>query len=314
VIEMKRLFITIFLMMVAVTIVSADTMIIYPTDNMNCWRTGTNLAWANIRDGAGTNAAAGTDYFDNYIKSGTTAWTELDRNIQSYNLSNLSGKTITGVQLSVASTGTKSNTFTATPDAVITDVTPDAWGLLVKEDYNKVGTILMGNYTYAGWSTTDGVYNNVTLNSAGVSYFNNRTGTNASIAGRVSWDYDNNPGYYVASKTFQMRGYGVGYTAKPFITVTYNSGVTAPTAAFTLDKSMYRIPKVTYATDTSTNTPTVWNWSWGDGTWSNGTEPQPSHKYTTRGLKSVYLICSNAGGSNTSATSTLRVVGYENYS
>ena len=311
---MKKLFFVLTLGLLLVGIVSADTMIIYPTDEGNTWRQGTNLAWADIRDGIGTNIAAGTDYSDFYLGSGTTAWTEMDRTLLSFNLSTLSGKTITAVNLTLIASTTKTNTFTDTPDGVITNASPSSWTLLAKGDYNKTGTVLMGNYTYAGWNNTNMSANNVSFTSSGVSYFNARAGTNATIALRTSWDYDNSP-HYTASKAFQLRAYGVGHlptTVRPFITVTYTTE-TAPVASFTTAKSLYRIPGILQVNDTSTNTPTQWNWSWGDGTWTNGTTQNATHKFTTRGMFSVNLLCSNAGGSNTTPTaSTVRVVGYAN--
>jgi len=93
-------------------------------------------------------------------------------------------------------------------------------------------------------------------------------------------------------------------------TETTTSCVVAPVSSFTVDKPLVRIPGILTFTDTSTNTPTLWNWSWGDGTWTNGTDEAPTHKYTKRGMFPVSLLCSNAAGNNTSASQNVRVVGY----
>ncbi len=48
--------------------------------------------------------------------------------------------------------------------------------------------------------------------------------------------------------------------------------------------------------------PNIWNWSWGDGTFTNGTEANVSHTYTTSGLKTVTLteyLYQNASVNNT---------------
>ena len=86
----------------------------------------------------------------------------------------------------------------------------------------------------------------------------------------------------------------------------------APVASFTSDRLMVRIPNSLTLTETCENVPTLWNWSWGDGTWTNGTTETPSHQYLKRGLFTTYLIASNAFGTDTSDTQTVRVVGYAN--
>jgi PKD repeat protein len=96
------------------------------------------------------------------------------------------------------------------------------------------------------------------------------------------------------------------------ITYTPAAGGSAPVSSFTVNRPISRIPQVLTFTNTSTNTPTGWNWSWGDGTWTNGTTNNPTHQYQKRGIFPVFLLSSNAVGSNTSATQNIQVVGYEN--
>jgi PKD repeat protein len=85
----------------------------------------------------------------------------------------------------------------------------------------------------------------------------------------------------------------------------------APVASFTLNRNPTRIPNSITATDTSTNTPTSWEWSWGDGT-ANSTTQNPSHQYLKRGKWDIVLTATNAGGSGTTGTTSVKVVGYEN--
>jgi PKD repeat protein len=118
--------------------------------------------------------------------------------------------------------------------------------------------------------------------------------------------------YTFSSKTVDITG-NMNATWTNQTATTSASCVAAPVASFTLQRPLYRIPGTLQVNDTSTNTPTAWNWSWGDGSWTNGTTQNATHKYTTRGKFSINLLCSNAGGSNTTPTAgTVRIVGYEN--
>ena len=105
--------------------------------------------------------------------------------------------------------------------------------------------------------------------------------------------------------------WGPGVWKEGWVNVTSGGGA-APVSSFTVNRPIARIPQVLTFTNTSTNIPTGWNWSWGDGTWTNGTTNNPTHKYTKRGIFPVFLLSSNAYGNNTSATQNIRVVGYEN--
>jgi PKD repeat protein len=64
--------------------------------------------------------------------------------------------------------------------------------------------------------------------------------------------------------------------------------------AFTPRAAVANIP-VTF-TDTSANEPASWSWDFGDG--SSSTEKNPTHVYTTAGLRVVKLTVANAAGSN----------------
>lgn len=92
---------------------------------------------------------------------------------------------------------------------------------------------------------------------------------------------------------------------------TEDTEVTPPAASFTLDRTLLRIPKIVTCTDTSTNTPTSWAWSWGDGT-ANSTTQNPTHTYTKRGIYTINMAATNAGGAGVATASSVRVVGYEN--
>jgi Zn-dependent metalloprotease len=56
-------------------------------------------------------------------------------------------------------------------------------------------------------------------------------------------------------------------------------------------------------TDNSTNSPTSWSWNFGDGNMSN--QQNPTHQYSSPGLKTVQLIATNTYGSDTTNQSVL---------
>jgi PKD repeat protein len=93
--------------------------------------------------------------------------------------------------------------------------------------------------------------------------------------------------------------------------INISSGVTAPVASFTVDHTLVRIPQVVTVTDTSTNTPTSWQWAWGDGS-ANSTFQNGVHQYAKRGNWNIIMTATNAGGSGTSGSTTIRVIGFQN--
>jgi PKD repeat protein len=79
----------------------------------------------------------------------------------------------------------------------------------------------------------------------------------------------------------------------------------APTATFTATPTSGNAPLTVAFTDTSTGSPTTFAWNFGDGTTSS--TRSPSHTYTAAGQYTVTLTATNAGGSSTSAPTTIVV-------
>jgi PKD repeat protein len=84
-------------------------------------------------------------------------------------------------------------------------------------------------------------------------------------------------------------------------------GAVIPTASFTKNSTTGVQPATLQFNDTSTNTPTQWNWSFGDANWTNGTTQNVTHTYPSVGTYNVFLIASNAAGSNQSANQTVSI-------
>jgi PKD repeat protein len=279
---------------------------------------------------AGTTRAYGTSSY-NYSLWGTTAfYSRAITGIQnstyyqfylssdSYPYINTTGDTVYGFRMN-------NDTANIPPAWIIAKTDKVAWSRTNSENYLNISYHLpditppasitdLSNLTATcqqlsfNWTNpTDADFNHTYILKDNVFYTNASNSTTS-----VTWtELTGEQSYTFSSKTVDITGNmnatWVNMTATPV------SCSAAPTTSFTLSKPILRIPMTLTATDTSTNTPTAWNWSWGDGTWTNGTTQNATHKYTKRGRFSVNLLSSNAGGSNITPTaSTVRIVGYEN--
>lgn len=84
------------------------------------------------------------------------------------------------------------------------------------------------------------------------------------------------------------------------------SGYPTPDASFTFTPTAPAVGQDVQFTDTSTADPTSWLWEFGDG--SSSTAQNPSHQFSTLGIKTVTLTVRNRSGSD-SATQTINVAG-----
>jgi PKD repeat protein len=86
-------------------------------------------------------------------------------------------------------------------------------------------------------------------------------------------------------------------TSRPKLTVTYQAGLMAPAADFSVSPSSPRVGDTVSFVDQSTGPPTTWLWDFGDGEISD--EQHPTHVYDSAGTFTVSLTASNAVGSDT---------------
>jgi hypothetical protein len=191
--------------------------------------------------------------------------------------------------------------------------TSDADTTTATADYLKRGFVAYSDAVPKG-SFSSGSYTNISYNAAGLASIS-KTGYFYLVL-TTAWDANNtapSPELANTESYFQFRAFEyTGTGSDPIFEVTWHIPA-PPVSSFTATKPLYQIQKTIQVNDTSTNTPTQWNWSWGDGTWTNGTTQNATHKYTTRGKKSILLLTSNADGANTTPTATMvRIVGYEN--
>jgi hypothetical protein len=299
-----------------VGIASAGTLIVNTYHDKELIRSAAG-DFATIRAGAGTDVNAGTEGYSELRSSATgTTYARLTRMVDNFALTSLNSSCTINSAIVSYDVHLQNNGLGSLSSG-ITNGTPTNMAAMAAADYNKfVDVRLSTDKTYAQFAPG---WRNFTLNSDGLAYLTANRGSNVSIWLRLSPDINNSVvgiTYVNGTKQSYPRIYMLSYGSLiPYLTVdyTYSAGGSAPVSSFTLAKPLYRIPGILQANDTSTNTPTQWNWSWGDGTWTNGTTQNATHKYTTRGTKSVLLVTSNAGGSNTTPTATtVRIVGYEN--
>ena len=311
---MKKIILFCILLCLLVGIVSADTLIVNPTTDAGLERNGVYETWSQITSGSGTGV------FPNGESFGST--NELSNRVMTWYSGHYDYNNRAGLCFNTISLGSSSTINSATLDlygssvynsltiltSVITKFDPGDPTNFVAGDYSNLdNTILASNITY--WSV--GYYNNFTLNSAGLSYINKSGYT--CLGYKSSGDTDgvmiDFGGVDTAYNAFYGSSYGGG-TKKPILEIAYISGATAPVSSFTKNHNTLRIPNRITVTDTSTNTPTSWQWSWGDGT-ANSTTQNPSHQYLKRGVFTINMAATNAGGTGVATAQTVRVVGYQ---
>jgi len=310
-----RFAVCILLLVLLVGVVDAATYILHPEyDAQERKYGGTAYVFPNIM-------WAGSQYHDEFTTggwylecTGTEGYYTSHRSFgMTFNTTNISSDLIIESARLDLYGHSKSNTRSgALPYATIIKFEPlnpfsyehQMWNTLNK-------TVITSNITYNDFAV-DG-WNNFTF-VGDLDYAINFGGyTILAIASNLEMDLAPAPTWGVWNSTsWDVRGMryaGSDYT--PVLTIITEAGGDPPVASFTTDKTLVRIPGTLQFNDTSTNTPTGWNWSFGDGTYSE--DENPMHKYTKRGKWNVTLTATNDAGSDESAATTVRVIGYETY-
>ncbi len=125
----------------------------------------------------------------------------------------------------------------------------------------------------------------------------------SAVAGDGTYSFANIP-----QSTNQERYTSTEGVDKPQLVITTNVGGAGfvPASSFTTSASAGTAPLAVTFTDTSTNSPTSWSWNFGDGS-PVSTLQNPSHTFTTAGVRNVTLTATNAAGSNTSVAQAITV-------
>ena len=156
--------------------------------------------------------------------------------------------------------------------------------------------------TWSSWQTGDGLAKNtcydVDIDSSDIVYvvhsgngaskldgtdFTIYSTSNSDIIGNVAWSVE----IETDSKIYFGTTAGVSL---------FETGATAPTAAFSGSPTSGDAPLTVNFTDSSTGTVTSWSWTFGDS--GTSTSQNPSHQYTSSGDYTVALTASGSAGSD----------------
>jgi PKD repeat protein len=303
-----------------VGVVNADTFIIMNSiiANDGYVSEDTDSNWQTIRDAAGDaylNTAAIT-YAEVRLESSTTSgeYTTNRRGVVFLNASDIPDDAVLDSAI-FGVYGISKNAGLGSPNLSLVGFTGTP-GVAATQYNNFDVTPYSDDITYQNYNSAG--YNNFTLNAAGLANIS-YTGTGfTNFMLMNEWDRTNNPYNLTWSSgtttQYQYRDRSGTFTLNmSFLEVTYHipSGESAPVASFTCTKNFLRIPNSVVCTDTSTNTPTSWSWNMGDGS-SAITTQNVTYPFMKRGFWGITLNATNAGGSNVTASTNVKVVGYEN--
>lgn len=328
---MRRIILVSLLLLVLVIphVVQADTLLKYldvDTADEYMYET-TDAAFSTMRnaagDGSGDNGQASANLF---LVASTTegVYSLFSRMGYGFNTSSIgSSATVTNVVFSWVTSSLLSNVKAGglCEDSVgISGFAPATYNNFGTGDYDAfTNTEYASRISYGDYPGITKTRVNWTFNEDGRNAINKNPAVNGGYTNfmmRFGADLDNSDACLVWASAGENHWGSYDYTEyagrEPFLEITYTSGATPPVASFTVDKNFVRIPGSVQFTDTSSNTPTSWEWNFGDGT-ANSTVQNPVHQYLKRGRFDVVLTATNAGGSNTSGSASVRVVGYENY-
>jgi hypothetical protein len=214
-----------------------DTLTAYPDAHTETYTVdgyvhcvkGGDTSWATYRAHAGTFARddSQTDYVFRHTHAGVGGdqWATLSRSIFLFKTDGLTSSAILDSAVLSLAGYTKADGLSSSPQAVIVSANPSSNTSLTATDYSTLGsTTFSGTVTYANW-TTDGTYNDFTLNSSGLA---NISKTGISKFGCRDYYYDllgNNPPNVIGGDT-GLRAYFAEYTGTsrdPKLVVTYHT-------------------------------------------------------------------------------------------
>jgi len=191
---------------------------------------GTNITWAAVQGGAGTNSndvtPGGVTNSCGELEAGSTTdrWAQMERGVFLFDTSTIgSGETITSITLSLY--GISKDTTLGATDLDVVSSAPASNTALAAGDYDSLGTSVYGSISSAGFTTS--AYNDITL-SAGVT----KAGI-TKLGTRLAWDTDNAAPTWSSGVKTSLRAYyadQTGTTNDPKLTVIYSSGVTVTPA------------------------------------------------------------------------------------
>jgi len=264
-----RSFLCILLFVLLVGTVSADTLIINPTQDGFLKREPYGT-WVNARNGAGSDSGFTNSYnLAAGLRSDTTEnlWQVMSRGAYVFNTTLIpDDATITSAKIGV--TGYRQWSQIGYYNLVFTGFNPSNPSSLATSDYNKfTDTEYSDRVNISVFSSMDTHYN-FTLNSGALSYIN-KTG-NSPFLLRQSWDVDNSSPVWVSGKLeyfYTNYNENVDSTLRPFLEITYTEppppDTTPPASITNLSNSTATCQEI--------------NWSW-----TNPVDADFNHTYVLK--------------------------------
>lgn len=182
-------------------------------------------SWATLRAAATGTVASYAGTTTQVYADGTAGDQYIDRLFIPFDLSSLSGATVTAAVLSVF--GTSSNSGAGGAIGLVSG-SPASITALATTDFGSVGSteyMTRVNFSAASWPA----YNNWTLNASGITYLQGRVGSTAALVLRSSFDIDNSaPGTGTFSSFAINASEATGTANDPYLTITYTMPVGGP--------------------------------------------------------------------------------------
>lgn len=298
---MKRLFLTLIILAALVSVVSADTLIVYTSgsEDGQIHRDvgGSYEDWSTIVAGAGNTVYTFNPSITIGYQSGNTRNTYriVFRGYFEFNTSELpDSATVSNAVVSLYGYS-KTDPDSESPSIALVSFSPATNGTAVASDYSNFGSTELSNeITYSGFSTTG--YNNFTLTSTGRTYISKTGYSNFGVrfvdditSTQPTWGNK-----LVLTNMKPDSAEQTGTSNDPFLTITYSA---PPVSAFSANVTSGTEPLSVAFTDASTNTPTNWDWYW----YANETKSSDDQNPTTTlaaGTYNVRLYTSNAEGND----------------
>lgn len=215
---------------------SSDTIVLTPSMNGRVFRGAVDEIFTTIRNGAGMTAevdagVTGNDLILLRSTATTNQYQYLVRSIFVFDSSVLgSNASIVSATLFFCATGTAPASFNGSTNFDVVAATPNSTTTLIASDYGQLGTTVFATKTQAGWTATNGVYNDFSLDANGISNINKIS--KSSFGARLAYDTaSGSPGWQTSNDTSFYIHFAKDAGYEPKLVITYSK----PTGSFLLN-------------------------------------------------------------------------------
>lgn len=190
-------------------------------------RFSANTSWNSLRTSASTlTDDSGATLLDRFLSGSTTdLWSRLYKIQLGFDMTSLSGVTVSSAVVSFVRDASSSDAFSSSFNLV--PYTPASWTAVGTTDHalNTSSTRYAANVTYS--SMTNGAYADWTFNSTGIAAVQSALGARIGLSLRHIGDIDNTAPTWAASSScllYVASAEASGTTSDPKLVVTYTTG------------------------------------------------------------------------------------------